>query len=140
MKLQKPDSALVSKKVQQAIEKMESDHLIYWRNSIDKVIFISNQYPGLWLEHTYDAVAWANFRPEDTNISKAQVKLFLDNQTQEGQLPCLIWKDLISYGWLQECVSFTAVALEACKQSNDIAFLNECYEKCQKWDEWLVQR
>jgi len=134
-----PSAEAVRRKADQAIERMEKKHLINWRDSIGKVVFISMQYPGLWLEHTYDSVAWGNFRPSDVAVSKAQVKLFLDQQTEEGQLPCFIWKDITCHGWLQECVSFTRLALEACKQNKDLEFLKECYKKCKKWDDWLVK-
>jgi len=133
-----PTLSVLKEKQKIILDRIYRHHLRLWGGSEGKVFFISDLYHGVWLEHTYDAVAWANYMPSDHEISKNQVKLFLSKQKPDGQLPCYIWADKIGYSQTQECVSFTRLALEACGQNaDDPDFLVQCYEACKKWDEWL---
>lgn len=114
----------------------------------EPLFLISNAYPGVWLEHAYDGIAWAELEPSMANVARAQVKLFLDNQKENGQLPCYVldssnpstknYGGLMGYNQIQECVSFTRLCLEAAILCKDDALLREAYEKCVKWDGWLV--
>lgn len=82
-------------------------------------------------------------------VARAQVRLFLDNQKEDGQFPCFIldssnphikgYGSLVGYGQIQECVSFTRLCLEASQLNSDQSLLSEAYDKCQKWDQWLVR-
>ena len=114
----------------------------------EPLFLISNTYPGVWLEHAYDGIAWANLEPSYAAVARAQVKLFLDNQKEDGQLPCYVldssnpsaknYGGLIGFGQIQECVSFTRLCLEAASLCKDDGLLAYAYEKCCKWDQWLV--
>ena len=50
------------------------------------LFLISNTYPGVWLEHVYDAVCWARLEPSMAYVARSQVRLFLENQKEDGQL------------------------------------------------------
>lgn len=133
-----PSRDTLLEKKQIILDRIRSHHLRRWAGSEGNIFFISDQYPGVWLEHTYDAILWADYCPEDRRISREQVKLFLSYQKPSGQLPCYIWANEIGYGWTQECVAFTALCLEACEQNaDDPGFFRECYEACCRWDKWL---
>ena len=95
---------------------------------MDKPLFlISAAYPGVWLEHVYDAVFYAQNREEGLSLAENTVRLFLSRQTEEGQFPCYIWnadrlphlapERLTGYGQIQECVSFARLAFEVYRQN-----------------------
>ncbi len=115
-------------------------------DGIDKPLFlVSSSYPGVWLEHIYDSLFYADLYPGETEYIKNILELFIDYQTEEGQLPCCIWDKkrspegtpMLHYTQTQECVSFAALCLEACTLLNDGAFLEKCYAASVKWIEWL---
>lgn len=133
-----PSRETLLEKKQIILDRIRSHHLRLWGGSEGNIFFISDQYPGVWMEHTYDAILWAAYCPEDRRVSRNQVKLFLDNQKPSGQLPCWIWKDKVGYSQIQECVSFGTLCFEACEQNaDDPDFLRQCYEACCRWDKWL---
>ena len=113
------------------------------------VFLISNAYPGVWLEHAFDAVAYARLTDEGKRVLWGQTHLFLDRQKDDGQLPCYVldaenphargYGRLVGYGQIQECVSFASLCLEAADMLGDEALLLEAYEKCAKWEGWLVR-
>ena len=82
-------------------------------------------------------------------VARAQVRLFLDNQKEDGQFPCFVLDESnpntvkygspVGYGQIQECVSFTQLCLEAFEVTKDKELLKEAYEKCVKWDHWQVK-
>ncbi len=130
------------------MDRIKSVHIKPFPGLPEPLFLISNTYPGVWLEHAYDAIAWAEMEPSMANVARAQVKLFLDNQKEDGQLPCYVldgsnpstknYGGLIGFGQIQECVSFTRLCLEAAQLCRDDALLAYAYEKCVKWDQWLV--
>ena len=129
---------ILKEQKERVLERITQYHLREWRGSDGNVFFISDGYPGLWLEHTYDPVVWAQYDPTQRKIPVNQIRLFLSYQKEDGQLPCYIWKDAIGYSQTQECVSFAALCLETVKMNPDEPeFLTECYEGCAKWDAWL---
>ncbi len=123
----------------QVLERIRNHHLRRFAGSKGKIFYISDAYPGVWLEHTYDAVAWGCLYPEESEIAMNQVRLFLDHQKPDGQLPCYIWKDQVGYGQLQEGVSFARLCYETAKMNDNLAFMRRCYESCKKWEAWLVE-
>lgn len=138
--MNEPNRALLRAKKQQALDRIYTYHLRPWCGSVGNTFFISDTYPGLWLEHTFDAIAWAGYEPEQHDVSRSQVRLFLSRQKPDGQLPCYIWKDKIGYSQIQECVSFGRLCIEAAEQNpQDAALLADAYEGCKKWDAWLCQ-
>ena len=130
------------------INRIRTIHIKPFPGLPEPLFLISNAYPGVWLEHAYDGIAWANLEPADAAVARAQVRLFLDNQKEDGQLPCYVldssnpsaknYGGLIGFGQIQECVSFTRLCLEASQLCRDDELLAESYEKCCKWDQWLV--
>ncbi|MBQ3141502.1 MAG: hypothetical protein IJC25_06040, partial [Clostridia bacterium] len=113
----------------------------------EPLFLISDAYPGVWLEHAFDGVAWARLCPEMAYVARAEVNLFLDNQKEDGQFPCYVldssnpntagYGRLIGFGQLQECVSFARLCYEAAALNNDRALLQKAYEKCARWVQWL---
>lgn len=143
-----PPKAAIAEKYRAAMERIQSAHVKPFPGHPDPLFLISNTYPGVWLEHVYDAVCWANLEPSMAYVAKSQVRLFLENQKEDGQLPCLVL-DLsnpsnagctnpLSYGQIQECVSFTQLSLEAYGATKDEQLLKDAYEGCVKWDGWLT--
>ncbi len=131
------------------MERIRRVHIKRFPGHPEPVFLISDTYPGVWLEHAYDGVRWAELEPDMASVARAQVRLFLDNQKEDGQIPCYVldssnphvapYRHLIGYGQLQECVSFTRLCLEASRLNNDPELLREAYEKCVRWDAWLVK-
>lgn len=129
-------------------DRIKAYHIKRFPGHPDPLFLISNAYPGVWLEHVYDAFVWATLDPSTAYVVKGQVKLFLGNQKSDGQFPCYVldssnpsaksYGKLIGFGQIQECVSFTALCLEAFLLLDDRQLLLEAYEKCAKWDKWLV--
>lgn len=54
------------------------------------VMLISEAYPGVWLEHVYDAVLFSKLEPAYLPIAQNTIELFIDNQREDGQLPCFV--------------------------------------------------
>ncbi len=113
-----------------------------------ELIRISGTYSGVWLEHAYDAVVFAELYPEKKDIALSQARIFFENQTTDGQLPALVRdcadphnrnKDFISYKHIQECVSFAKLCYETYLITQDKAFLQEAYTALCKWDSWLCK-
>lgn len=102
------------------------------------VLFISDTYPGTWLEHTFDPVTWANLTG-DTGPAVAHTRMFLRHQTPEGQLPCFFFGGKVGYSQLQENVSFARLCYEVYEKTGDRAYLAQAYEGCAKWDTWLCR-
>lgn len=134
-----PSDEVVRAKVQEAIDQINKYHKVPLNNSRGRVMFICNYYAGVWLEHAFDGVAWARIFPEDAEIAKNQVCLFLDNQHDDGQLPFNVTADSIGYTHIQECVSFGKICMEAAELNNDDKLIAYAYEKLCKWDEWQVK-
>lgn len=123
------------------LDRIYSKHLRQFANSVGNVFYISDTYPGLWLEHAYDGVAWADYAPEQSEVSANTVRLFFSNQKPSGQLPCFVWKDRVGYSQLQECVSIGSVCLEAIAQNpSDTKLLSECYGSVKNWVNWLYDK
>lgn len=138
--LKEPSMKTLNEKKEQILSRIYEHNLRPWSVSDGNIFMVSDTYPGVWLEHTYDAIAWASYMPGEQAISRNQVKLFMDLQKEDGQLPKHICKNDTGYASLQECVSFTTLAYEACLQNpDDIAFLEQCYDSCVKWDNWLTK-
>lgn len=133
-----PPRAVLKEQKERILARIYDHHLRKWAGSAGNVFFISDAYPGVWLEHLYDGVSWADYMPMEHVVSKNHIEIFLDRQTEEGQLPCYIWENETGYGWTQECVSVGSVCLEAIQQNpEDEAFLPKCYRAVSGWVNWL---
>ncbi len=109
---------------------------------------ISGTYAGVWLEHAYDPLLFAQLFPEQQSIAVSQVMYFFENQTPDGQLPALLrdpadpnnaGKPLVSYRHIQECVSFAGICYKTYQCTNDTQFLKNAYARLCAWDNWLCQ-
>ena len=129
------------------INKIENEHIGCFKWVEEPLFLISNQYPGLWLEHVYDSVIYAKLQPERITIAENVINLFIDRQTEDGQLPFRVMdgnrtkgieKDRIAeYTQIQECVSFFSLALEVYEMNKNTDFLKKIYSAGQMWDLWL---
>lgn len=124
-------------------ERLGSVHIKCF-NGLDKPLFlISNCYSGVWLEHVYDSVFYATQDRSNLYLAENTIKIFIDNQKEDGQLPCLIRDELfgdpsdkVAYTHTQECVSFASLCLKVYEMNADRDFLATCYESAKKWESW----
>ena len=130
------DANRIAENCRVALERLRTVHLRTIADSRGPVVYISDAYPGVWLEHVYDGVVWAQLTGE-TDVAHNYVSLFLDHQSADGQLPCYVWQHKTGYSQIQECVSFGAMALEVWKMTRDMQFLQKAYAGCCRWDAWL---
>ena len=142
------DCEKVKKIYNDVMKRIEDVHIACF-GGMDKPLFlISEEYPGLWLEHTYDAVMLAKMDTKYLSIAENTVNLFIDNQSENGQLPFGIidpnkrpeWaldSDMIGFSQIQECVSFFSLALMVYELNQNKDFLEKVYEAGKKWDKWL---
>lgn len=128
------------------LDRIKDVHIGCFKNMEKPLFLISDTYPGIWLEHVYDSVLWAKLYPSYIDIAINTVNIFIDNQKEDGQLPCYIWdaakfenppEELIGYGQIQECVSFSQLALEVCEMADDMELTAKVYKAAVKWDAWL---
>lgn len=135
-----PDKALLREQKESILDCIYQYHLRDWNGSDGKIFFISDTYPGVWMEHTFDSIVWGAYEPSQHEISRNQVRLFLNWQKPDGQFPCYVWKNEVGYGWTQEGVSFGSLCLEAVRLNpQDTSLLQDCYRACKSWDEWLCK-
>lgn len=132
---------------EQILDRIRSQHIRTFPGHEGRLFLISTQYPGYWLEHTFDALAWAQLYPEDVDIARSQIGLFLEHQREDGQLPCFILdrslrdivaREPVGYSHLQECVSFASLCYETW-QMDPHADLGGYYDSCCRWDAWLCR-
>ncbi len=118
------------------MDRLREKHIRTIANSDGPVVYISDTYPGVWMEHIYDGLVWAQLTGE-TEVAKNYVRLFLKNQRPDGQLPCFVWETRVGYCQLQECVSFGRLAYEAWALAPSEEFLREIYAGTAGWVRWL---
>lgn len=138
----------IREKYQAAVNRITGVHIKSFPGQIGPVFLISTAYPGVWLEHAYDAIAYANLFPEGKEIARNQTLLFLRNQKPNGRLPFNVldasistkgYGEHVGYSQLQECVSFGRLCLETYRLLNDRDYLKEAYKGLKAWDEWQVK-
>ncbi len=130
-----------------ATDRMKNVHIGCFKGMTKPIFMISDQYPGVWMEHLYDSVMYARLFPGENEYMKNVIELFIDHQTASGQLPCYIWNkarfpegtDVLGYGQIQEVVSFASICLKAYEILKDKAFLEKCYNSAMRWVAWLEQ-
>jgi hypothetical protein len=143
------NSTEILRQYEMVLNRIKNIHIKCFPGHPEPIFLISNAYPGVWLEHAYDAIAWADFCPEMAFVARAQVNLFLDNQKEDGQFPCYVldesnpntknYRRLIGFGQLQECVSFTRLCYEAALLNQDNELMERAYQKCSAWDAWMCR-
>ena len=131
------------------MERLEKKHIVAFPGARGRVILASDTYPGVWLEHVFDGLALAGLDQQFSDVALGQIRLFLDNQKPDGQLPAYVLDSsnpyvepylvnesaLVRYTQIQECVSFIRLCREVCRGNKEL--LEECYPKCVKWDGWM---
>lgn len=141
------------KEICQIIDTRIKDKHISCFSETNKPLFmISDQYPGVWLEHVYDSILYAKLFPGNTDLAVNTIHLFLDHQQEDGHLPFSIVKgdyaaataaakdsipSNVRYTQIQECLSFGQLCLEVYHMTKDQALLQEIYTKISKWFRWL---
>lgn len=132
----------------QAWRRIEQSHIKCFAGQPGPIFLISTAYPGVWLEHAFDAVCYRLLRPEDPQanaVALNQMRLFLANQTPEGRLPYCVLDEglagvpperLVGYGQIQECVAFGQLCLTVYRLTGDQPFLEEAYRGLCRWDAW----
>ena len=126
-------------------DRIDDFHIRKFEGIDDELFLISAQYPGVWMEHVYDSLMFARLDKRGEKLSENIINLFIDNATDEGQLPCYIlnkalWRhDIPIYGYsqIQECVSFATLCLETCEMTGNKVLLKKCYEAVFKWMGWF---
>lgn len=137
----------INKIYSEAIDRLKNEHIRCFKDINSPLLLVSDQYPGLWLEHVYDSVILAQLEPEYLYLAENAINLFVDKQKENGHLPFVV-KDrnkkqrttdqrTVIFSQIQECVSFFSLALDVYEMSNDTAFLSKVYDAGKKWDNWL---
>lgn len=147
---------------EEMLRRIREKHIRRNKEHEGRLFLISTTYPGYWLEHLYDSVVWAKLFPEDIDIAVSQARLFLENQREDGRIPCCVLdNDLMNsisglakaytgmeicppgrltvrYSQLQECVSIASLCLEIWRldPSQDLGWT---YDRLCRWDEWLCK-
>jgi len=130
------------------MDKIKNVQVACFKGMDAPLFLISEEYPGLWLEHTFDAVMLARLEPSYLPVAENTIHLFLDRQTDKGQLPFNVldenkwpdWalpSDKVGYSQIQECVSFLTLALEVYQMNQDRVFLEKVYNCGKKWNQWF---
>ena len=130
-----------------ATQRIEEFHLRSFPGQAGPLFLISTTYPGVWMEHVYDGVKYAQLEPEKgKEIARNQTLLFIRNQKKDGRLPfnvldTSVIRDFkgnpVGYRQIQECVSFGRLCWETYQMLGDRAYLQEAYDYLKAWDAWL---
>lgn len=120
------------------LDRLRGSTLRKIHDSQGPVFYISDTYPGVWLEHTYDPVIWMKMTG-DPIPAISHTKLFLAHQKPDGQLPCYFFNGKVGYSQLQENVSFAQLCWEVWEHTGDRAYLEQVYNSCCRWDAWLCK-
>lgn len=137
------EKSVIKERFNMAQDRIINTNIRCFKGHKKPVFLISDTYPGVWLEHSYDSLFLAKLDKRYLNIAKNTLCLFLDNQRGNGQLPCYVidkakapnWESP-GYSQIQECVSFTRLCYEYYEMSEDLDFLKYSYERCVKWQGW----
>ena len=140
-KTEREKMLLICDEIENRLNKVHIDRF----KGMDKPLFlISEAYPGIWLEHVYDSVFLATMDKTKLYLAENTVKLFIDNQKNDGQLPCFVLDGnrrksgtLVGYSQIQECVSFARLGLMVYEMNHDLNFLSRLYDSSKKWVGWL---
>ena len=148
--MKEPSLSAVRAGCRMALDRIRSKHIKEFPGASGTVFLISDTYPGVWMEHTYDALAWVRLDASDPQIAIRQTRLFLDRQAENGQFP-FRFIDVSNPSWggkpqprnmnhMQECVSFARMCLAAHKLNpGSNAYLKEAYAACCRRDQWMVE-
>ncbi len=146
------------------IDRLEKQEYVF--SGLDyPLLAISTAYPGLWLEHVYDSIIYTKINKEKLYLAENAVKVFIEHQTEEGQLPCAIIPSIghdglpsatfnralsrlpkyapfttdkiyFCYTQTQECVSFGSLCYALYELNGDLELLSKAFESVKKWLGW----
>ena len=135
------------KKYNQAMDRIKGFHIKTFPGQAGPLFLISTTYPGVWMEHVYDGIKFAELEPEmGKEVARNQTLLFIRNQKPDGRLPFNVLdaslmkntgRSPVNYRQIQECVSFGQLCWDAYKILNDRDYLKEAYASIAAWDKWL---
>ncbi|MCR5705417.1 MAG: hypothetical protein K6G48_01250 [Acholeplasmatales bacterium] len=115
------------------------EHIKSIHGIINPMIMISNAYPGVWLEHVYDAVIYGDLF-SDYSIAINTINTFIDLQNDKGAYPCFI-KDIEGPGYsqIQECVSFITLGLYVYNKTHDMKLINKLYQSGKRYIDFIYK-
>ncbi|MBR2466546.1 MAG: hypothetical protein IKM18_00360 [Clostridia bacterium] len=123
--------------------RLDTVHIGRFKGMEKPLFLISEQYPGIWLEHVYDSVFYAMRDREKLPLAVNTAELFISLQKDDGQLPFCVLDgnkrdgELVGYSHIQECVSFAKLCFMIYEMSGDKGFLRRAFDASQKWVTWL---
>lgn len=143
----------IKERYEQALRRIREFHIKSFPGQEGPLFLISTTYPGVWMEHVYDGVKYAELEPESgVQVAKNQTLLFIRNQKADGHLPFNVLDasilkggrpmpgfGLVGYSQIQECVSIGRLCFETYKMLGDRAYLAEVYKALCAWDGWLCK-
>lgn len=138
----------IQKKYDQALSRIRNFHIKTFPGQAGPLFLISTTYPGVWLEHVYDGIKYAELEPEaGREVARNQTLLFIRNQKPNGRLPFNVLdasivkgsREPVGYRQIQECVAFGRLCWEAYTLLNDREYLKEAYASVAAWDRWLCE-
>ena len=137
----------IAAKYRQAMDRIQNVHIKSFPGQAGPLFLISTAYPGVWMEHVYDGIKYAELEPEAGKaVAKNQTLLFIRNQKEDGRLPFNVldqsvvtkgYRRAVGYSQIQECVSVGRLCMETYRMLNDRSYLEEVYAALVKWDNWL---
>lgn len=147
-----PSRKAIQDMYMRAQQRISQFHVRTFEGQPGPILLISTAYPGVWLEHAFDAICYARLESDSAlarSVALGQLRLFLRNQLPNGRLPFNVMDASImrqrgygelaevNYRQIQECVAFGQLCVEAHDLTGDDEFLREAYRGCAAWDAWL---
>lgn len=128
-----PPRERILERYEQAKKRIEDFHIRTFPEQPGPIFLISTAYPGVWMEHAFDAVCYARLNPDSSlakDVARSQMLLFLRNQRPDGHLPFNVVDTSLNtgrlhpvgYSQIQECVSFARLCLEVYEITGDMDF------------------
>ena len=94
-------------------------------------------YQGIWLEcGPHESLLYRKFRPD---VARHGHQCFFALQRADGQIPCNHKVSGTGFGQIQMVVPIAATAWELAEATADDELLQQAYEACVKWDDWLLR-
>ena len=81
MSIKRATNEQINEKCRHIIDRIRNHHLREWEES-GKVFYISDTYPAVWMEHTYDSLIWAMLSGEN-EIAVNETMLFINKQRED---------------------------------------------------------
>ena len=134
------DKLKIEKHCEEIERRLKEKHLRPMKEWTRELVYISDEYPGVWLEHAYDSVVLAQLYPECSQIEVNTMDAFMHYQKEDGQLPFVLSANgerLPSFRQLQEVVSFAKLCWIVYTHTQDEEFLLRAYRANCAWDAWL---